>query len=118
MPEKRDLASTLQPFFPLCSVQSCKVSCKVFCDREGRPMAACAVAHRALHRAHELRARAVCNPYLQYELLPSPRRGTGCCDRGFKTEVRYIALPTIEGTVFCYWRVRRETRAIDFRKIR
>jgi hypothetical protein len=28
--EKGDLASTLQPFFPLCSVQSCKVTCKVF----------------------------------------------------------------------------------------
>src|SRR5215470_8718037 len=35
---------------------------------------------------------------------PSPMKGTGYCHRGFKTEVRYIALPTTDEATFCYWR--------------
>ncbi len=33
--EKGDLASTLQPFFPLCSARNCKVPCKVFAAAAG-----------------------------------------------------------------------------------
>src|SRR5262249_9857156 len=39
-----------------------------------------------------------------HNCYPSPRKGAGCCDRGFKTEVRYIALPTTNEATFCYWR--------------
>jgi hypothetical protein len=36
--KKSDLASTLQANFPHLSVQSCKVSCKVFAAEMGRTM--------------------------------------------------------------------------------
>jgi hypothetical protein len=36
--KKSDLASTLQADFPHLSVQSCKVSCKVFAAEMGRTM--------------------------------------------------------------------------------
>jgi hypothetical protein len=36
--KKGDLASTLQTDFPHLSVQSCKVSCKVFAAEMGRTM--------------------------------------------------------------------------------
>ena len=43
----------------------------------------------------------VCSHSVRAKLWPSlwPEN-----DRGFKTEARYIAIPTMDDAVFCYWR--------------
>jgi hypothetical protein len=44
------------------------------------------------------------SPERAVDALLDERGMSGSSDRGFKSEVRYIALPTIDEATFCYWR--------------